>query len=52
MSDPIPQLNPGGGMGSWRQRLFMLIHRLSTDRIEQLELPRDRTISIGREFDL
>ena len=52
LSDPIPQLNPGGGMASWRQRLFMLIHRLSTDRIEQLELPRDRTISIGREFDL
>jgi KUP system potassium uptake protein len=39
-------------MALWRQRLFLLVVRLSTDRIEQLDLPRERTVTIGREFDL
>jgi KUP system potassium uptake protein len=39
-------------MARWRQRVFVLMDRLSTDRVEQLSLPRDRTVVIGREFDL
>ena len=52
VSEPMPKLNRDNGMALWRQRLFLIICRLSTDRIEQLSLPRDRTILIGREFDL
>ncbi|MBV9831125.1 MAG: KUP/HAK/KT family potassium transporter, partial [Marmoricola sp.] len=52
VSDPIPRLNRDNGIALWRQRLFLLIDRLSTDRVEQLRLPRDRTIVIGRELDL
>jgi KUP system potassium uptake protein len=39
-------------MARWRQRLFVLMTRLTTDRVDQLELPRERTIVIGREFEL
>ena len=52
VSDPIPRLARHGGMARWRQRVFVLMDRLSTDRVEQLSLPRDRTVVIGREFDL
>ena len=52
VSEPIPRLDRDNGMAVWRQRLFMLLHRLSTDRVDQLRLPRDRTIVIGRELDL
>jgi len=52
VSEPIPRLARGGGMARWRQRLFLVIDRLATDRVDQLSLPRDRTIVIGREFDL
>jgi KUP system potassium uptake protein len=52
VSDPIPRLTRHGGMARWRQRVFVLMDRLSTDRVEQLSLPRDRTVVIGREFDL
>jgi KUP system potassium uptake protein len=52
VSSPIPRLNAGNGIAVWRQRLYLLIDRLSTDRVEHLRLPRDRTIVIGRELDL
>jgi KUP system potassium uptake protein len=52
VSDPIPRLTRHGGMARWRQRIFVLMDRVSTDRVEQLSLPRDRTVVIGREFDL
>lgn len=52
VSDPIPQLAQDGSMARWRQRLFLLIDRVSTDRVEQLSLPRDRTLIIGRDFNL
>jgi KUP system potassium uptake protein len=52
VSDPIPRLARDGEMAVWRQRLFLAVDRLATDRVEQLSLPRDRTIVIGREFDL
>jgi KUP system potassium uptake protein len=52
VSEPIPRLTKHSGMARWRQRIFVLMDRMSTDRVEQLALPRDRTVVIGREFDL
>jgi len=52
VSDPIPRLARDGTMALWRQRLFLLVDRLASDRVQHLRLPRDRTIVIGREFDL
>jgi KUP system potassium uptake protein len=52
VSQPIPRLAKDGGMAMWRQRLFLVLDRLATDRAEQLALPRARTIVVGREFDL
>jgi KUP system potassium uptake protein len=52
ISQPIPRLARDGAMALWRQRIFLLLDRLATDRAEQLSLPRARTIVIGREFDL
>jgi KUP system potassium uptake protein len=36
----------------WRQRLFLAMNRVARDRADQLSLPRDRTVVIGRELDL
>jgi KUP system potassium uptake protein len=52
VSEPRPRLARGTGMARWRQRLFLLLDRLSSDRVEQLSLPRDRAVVIGRELDL
>ena len=52
VSEPIPQVSRDRDMAAWRQRLFLAVDRLATDRVEQLSLPRDRTIVIGREFEL
>jgi len=52
VSVPIPMLTRHGGMARWRQRVFLLIDRLATDPVEQLSLPRDRTVVLGRELSL
>jgi KUP system potassium uptake protein len=52
VSEPLPRLARGNGMARWRQRLFLVLVRLSSDRVEQLSLPRDRSVVIGRELDL
>ncbi len=52
VSDPIPRLSRHSPLATWRQRVFLVIDRLSTDRVEQLSLPLDRTVVIGREFSL
>ncbi|MGZ4448432.1 MAG: KUP/HAK/KT family potassium transporter [Nocardioides sp.] len=52
VSEPIPRLGRSGEMARWRQRLFLLLDRLATDRVDQMELPRGRTIVVGREFSL
>jgi len=52
VSVPIPMLTRRGGMARWRQRVFLLIDRLATDPVEQLRLPRDRTVVLGRELSL
>jgi KUP system potassium uptake protein len=36
----------------WRQGLFLAMNRVARDRADQLSLPRDRTVVIGRELDL
>ena len=52
LSDSIPLVASDCSMATWRQRLFVLLTKVTTDRVDQLELPRDRTIVIGREFEL
>jgi KUP system potassium uptake protein len=52
VSEPIPQVVRGGEMALWRQRIFRALDRLATDRVEQLSLPRHRTIVVGREVGL
>jgi KUP system potassium uptake protein len=52
VSDPHPRLGHHSRMARWRQRLFLLLHQLSTDRIAQLRLPRDRTVTVSRELEL
>ncbi|GAB3788975.1 potassium transporter Kup [Nocardioides ungokensis] len=52
VSVPIPMLSRRGGMARWRQRVFLLVDRLATDPVEQLRLPRDRTVVLGRELTL
>jgi KUP system potassium uptake protein len=52
VSVPIPLFDPHGDMARWRQRLFLLLDRLAGDPVDQLRLPRDRTIMLGREVTL
>jgi KUP system potassium uptake protein len=52
ISVPQPRLSRTSPMARWRQRLFLVLDTLSTDRIAQLNLPVDRTITVGRELDL
>jgi KUP system potassium uptake protein len=52
VSLPHPQLNSDSAMPRWQQRLFLLLDELSTDRVVQLRLPRERTVTVGRELDL
>jgi KUP system potassium uptake protein len=52
VSKSIPQVTRPGGMARWRQRLFLVIDRLSTDRVDQLDLPHHRVVVIGRQLDL
>jgi KUP system potassium uptake protein len=52
VSVPHPRLNRASPMPRWAQRLFLLLDQLSTDRVAHLDLPRHRTVSVGRELDL
>jgi KUP system potassium uptake protein len=47
-----PRLNRDSPMARWRQRLFLAMDQLSTDRVAQMRLPRDRTVTVGRDLDL
>jgi len=51
-SVPIPLYDARGDMARWRQRVFLLLDRLATDPVDQLRLPRERTIVLGREVML
>jgi KUP system potassium uptake protein len=37
---------------TWRQRVFLAMERLARDKADQLSLPRERTLVIGRELEL
>ncbi len=52
LSASHPQVNRSSPMARWRQRLFLLLDQLSTDRVAQMQLPRDRTVTVGRDLDL
>jgi KUP system potassium uptake protein len=52
LSVPHARLSDHSPMARWRQRLYLLLDRLSTDRVAQLHLPRHRTVTVGRELEL
>jgi KUP system potassium uptake protein len=52
ISEPIVRTSGHSSMARWRRQLFVALDRLAPDRIDQLALPRDRTLVIGRELDL
>jgi KUP system potassium uptake protein len=52
ISTPVPRYNPSSRMFRWSQRLFLAIDRLAPDPLDVIELPRDRTIVLGREVAL
>ncbi len=49
-SVPVVKFSPRSGMPRWRQRIFLTLVRLSPDPVDVLRLPRERTISVGREM--
>lgn len=40
------------GMVKWRKHLYVTTSRLTTDPVEFLHLPRERTIVMGAEIDI
>jgi KUP system potassium uptake protein len=52
VSVPHARLSRESPMARWRQRLFLLLDELSTDRVTHLRLPRHRTVTVGRELEL
>jgi KUP system potassium uptake protein len=49
---PVPVLTRRKTLRRWPQRLFVAMDRLATDPVEQLSLPRDRTVLFGVELEL
>lgn len=52
ISTPIPRYNRKSKMRPWAQVLFLAIDRLAPDPLDIIQLPRDRTIVLGREISL
>ena len=48
----VPQQGSSSKMPRWSQRLFLGLFRLVPDQVETLDLPRERTIVIGRDIPL
>ena len=48
----VPQYSPTSTMPGWAQRVFLGVFRLVPDPVETLDLPRERTIVIGRDIPL
>lgn len=48
----VPQLSATSRMPRWSQRIFLGLFRLVPDPVETLDLPRKRTIVIGRDIPL
>jgi KUP system potassium uptake protein len=52
VSQPILQRARHSPMASWRRRLFLAMNRLTRGPADTLDLPRTRTVVIGRELEL
>jgi KUP system potassium uptake protein len=52
ISTPVPRYNPRSRMFRWAQILYLAVNRLAPDPLDIIELPRDRTIVLGREVPL
>jgi KUP system potassium uptake protein len=52
VSLPIPRAVPRRGPARWWRQLFLLLDRVSLDRVEHLRVPRDRTLVVGAEVRL
>lgn len=52
LSSSTPRASPHSPMPSWQQRLYLLLDRISPDLLDGFDLPRDRTVVIGRAFTL
>jgi len=52
LSEPKPQLTSDSPMPRWQQQLYLVLWRLTTDRVDQLAVPRDRSVTLGRELRL
>ncbi|MEV7962429.1 KUP/HAK/KT family potassium transporter [Oerskovia paurometabola] len=48
----VPRLSPRSRMPRWAQRLFLGLYRIVPDPVETLDLPRERTIVLGRDVPL
>jgi KUP system potassium uptake protein len=50
----VPRMRVTGapGMAKWRKHLYVTTSRLTTDPVEFLGLPRERTIVMGAEIDI
>lgn len=48
----VPRLSPRSQMPRWAQRLFLGLYRIVPDPVETLDLPRERTIVLGRDVPL
>jgi KUP system potassium uptake protein len=49
IATPVPRYNKRSKMPRWTQALFLALNRLAPDPIDLIEVPRDRTIVLGRE---
>jgi KUP system potassium uptake protein len=52
VSEPVLQPSTRSPLGRWRRKLFLAMNRLSRDTVDQLALPRSRTVVIGREVEI
>ncbi|MGI8613891.1 MAG: potassium transporter Kup [Nocardioidaceae bacterium] len=52
LSVPRLRVTHAPGMTKWRKHLFVITSRLTTDPVEFLDLPRERTIVMGAEIDI
>ncbi|WP_256377416.1 KUP/HAK/KT family potassium transporter [Oerskovia sp. KBS0722] len=48
----VPRLSPRSRMPRWAQRLFLGLYRIVPDTVETLDLPRERTVVLGRDVPL
>jgi KUP system potassium uptake protein len=52
VSEPILKPASDGSWATWRRKLFLAMNRLSRGPAETLDLPRAKTVVIGRELEV